>query len=297
MNSPKEVDERIRQLGALGDLSKAYAEISSNRMMKVRGVVVKTRDFLAQITEIFQEVRRSYRKEVLKLLKKRRGKKGENVTFLAHNGKTVAVFLSSNTGLYGEIVGKTFEMLSTEVVASPDVEVTIIGRLGRALFISRFPNKPYTYFELPDNYSEKQILIDVIKHIVQYEQIHIYYGKFHSVVSQKPEVYNISAETPITKESDIKEAGPLHKYIFEPTLQEILGFFETQMFTSMFEQAVNESSLSKHASRMLAMDRAFENITKELDQMKMTKLRINHDTSNRKQLALMSSMRLWKGVW
>src|SRR5688572_10154721 len=225
MKTPKEAQERINELSALADLSRAYAEISSGRMMKVRGVVIRTRDFLAQITEIFEEVRRSYRNEVLKLLKRRRTKAGQQVTFLAHNGKTVAVLLSSNTGLYGEIVGKTFNLFAEEVKSSSEVEVTIIGRLGRSLFISRFPNRPYTYFELPDSYVEKQSFIDVIKHIVQYEQIHIYYGKFYNIVSQKPEVHNITAETPITRESSESEIGPKHKYIFEPTLGEILGFF------------------------------------------------------------------------
>ncbi len=293
MKTTREAEEQIKRLLALGDLSRAYAEISANRMKKTRDGVVKSRDFLGEIALIFEEVRRSYRKEVLKLLKWRRTRSGEKVTFLAHNGKAVAVLLSSNTGLYGGIVGEVVERFAEEITASPETEVSIVGRLGRSLFISRFPDRPYTYFDFPDNYLDKQALVEIVKHIVQYEQIHIYYGKFVSVVSQKAEVHNIAAETPVSMEKG-EDVGPKHKYIFEPTLEEILAFFETQMFTSMFEQTISESQLAKFASRMLAMDRAYQNITHEVDRTKLIKLRISHEQQNRKQLSLMSSMRLWR---
>ena len=101
----KTLNSQANYLETLQRLTSAYAEISSSRMKKVRGSVLSARDFLESLDEIFQEVRKSYRKEVMQLSKK---KKGDNITFLSHNGKTVAVFLSANTGLYGELMQKTF---------------------------------------------------------------------------------------------------------------------------------------------------------------------------------------------
>jgi F0F1-type ATP synthase gamma subunit len=66
------------------------------------------------------------------------------------------------------------------------------------------------------------------------------------------------------------------------------------MFTSTFEQTVNESQLAKFASRMIAMDVAYENIGKKLTTTKIMALRVAHDILGRKQLNLISSMTKWR---
>src|SRR5258708_4594826 len=100
----------------------------------------------------------------------------------------------------------------------------------------------------------------LIRHLVEYEEIHIYYGKFKSIVSQTPDVIIISSETDI---SEIKKTKTV-KYLFEPSLEKILMFFEIEMFSSVFEQMVKESQLAKFASRMFAMDAASQRIKRNL---------------------------------
>ena len=46
------------------------------------------------------------------------------------------------------------------------------------------------------------------------------------------------------------------KYIFEPSLETIVIFFETEIFSSLLEQVFHESRLAKLASRMVLLDRA-----------------------------------------
>lgn len=280
----KTLNNEVNYLETLQKLTSAYAEISSSRMKKVRGTVLSARDFLESLNEIFQEVRKSYRKEVAKLSKK---KGNDNITFLSHNGKTVAVFLSANTGLYGELMQKTFNKFMHEVEDNQS-EATIIGRLGLSLYLGRKPNAAYTYFDYPDYGADKQKLSEIVRHLVQYEAIHLYFGKFHNVISQEPEFSDISAESTI---GDEDQAGVEEvKYIFEPTLEEILIFFETEMFSSVFEQALIESQLAKFASRMLAMDRASQNIRESLRGVQLDRLKMNHRLINKKQLNSVSSL-------
>jgi ATP synthase F1 gamma subunit len=288
-----QIEQIIRELSILKSLTSAYAEISSRRMKSTRQDVLSTREFLRALHEIFDEVRRSYHRKVLALSKKRRTAAGEKITFLAHNGKTVAVLLSSNTGLYGDIVRRTFNKFK-EDVRSEDPEVTIIGRLGRSLFLEEWgKRKPYTYFDFPDIGLEKNALVKIASHLVPYEKVNIYYGKFKNVVTQDPEIYNVSAETSISEAEE--EKGAIVRYLFEPSLEDILIFFEKEMFASLFEQTIRESQLAKFASRMLAMDKAYENIEETLDRMRLTKLKAVHSSANRKQIMLFSSMHLWRG--
>jgi F0F1-type ATP synthase gamma subunit len=154
------------------------------------------------------------------------------------------------------------------------------------MFLGEEPDKTYTLFELPDYGIDEAKLAEVVKHLVQYEEIRVYYGKYQSVVTQKPTTFSITAGTPIRE--DVKE--PSVSYIFEPTVEKILMFFETQIFASLFDQSLRESQLAKLASRILAMDRAAENIKKRLSDLRIEGLKSAHRVANRKQLNLLGSV-------
>ncbi len=280
----KNISKELTQVSSLKALTEVYGEIASIRMRKIRGFVLKNREFLASIENIFKDALDYYAKKLSDLVIQGKIKEGGKVTFLAHNGKTVAVLISANTGFFGEVVKETYRKF-IEDIRKQDVEVTIIGWLGRSLFLEEEPNHPYTYFELPDYGTELTKLSETIKHLVQYEEIRVYYGKFYSVVTQKPTTFSISAGKPVTRQAKKLEVA----YIFEPSVEKILMFFETQIFASLFDQAIRESQLAKFASRILSMDRASENIRKKLISLNLEGLKISHKIADRKQLNSLSS--------
>lgn len=280
----KEIKNEINQVTSLKDLTEVYGEIASIRMRKVRNYVLKNRDFLASIEIIFKDALNYYTKKLSDLMKRGKIKDSSKVTFLAHNGRTVAVLISANTGFYGEVVRETFKKFIEEI-KNEKVEVTIIGRLGRTLFLEEMPNHPYTYFDLPDYGTNEDKLSEAIKHLVQYEEIRVYYGKYYSVVTQKPTIFSISAGKSVDKGAKTSEAT----YIFEPSVEKILMFFETQIFASLFDQAVWENQLAKFASRILSMDRASDNIRNKLNELTLQNLKLSHNISNRKQLNSLAS--------
>lgn len=281
----KELKAEVNQVESLRTLVEAYGEIASIRMKKIRGLVLTNREFLQAISSIFQDTLAAYAQKLSQLLQRGRVRQGDRVTFLSHNGKTVAVLISANTGFYGDVIGQTFNKF-LEDVRRDDVEVTIIGRIGRSLFLEAEPNRPYTFFELPDYGLDQTKLSSVIRHLVQYEAIKFYYGQYQSVVRQKPAVTQITAGTPIQK----KVAAPTVNFIFEPSLEKILTFFETEIFVSLFDQAIRESQLAKLASRILAMDRSSENIDKRIKELKFENLRLMHREQASKQLNSLASV-------
>lgn len=281
----KDIKEEITLLGSLRNLVEIYGEIASVRMKKIRDFVLSNRGFLNVINDIFQAVLTSYAAKVATLIKKGKLEKGSKVTFLAHNGKTVAVLISANTGFYGELIPATLRNFIHDV-RTQDVEVTIIGRLGLSLFKEGEPKRPYTYFDFPDYGVDKVKLAEIIRHLVQYDEIHVYYGKYHSVVTQKPTMFGISAGATVRGEARV----PAVQYIFEPSMEKILMFFETEIFASLFDQAVRESQLAKFASRILAMDRAGENLRNSLKKVSLEKLRLTHRIVNSKQLNSLSTV-------
>jgi ATP synthase F1 gamma subunit len=275
----RDIEEEINQVNSLKSLAEVYGEIASIRMKRIRGVVLSTRKFLDAINDIFKDTLASYAKKLSDMVRAGKLKRGSKVTFLAHNGKTVVVLLSANTGFFGEIVPKVFAKFIHEV-RTEDVEVTIVGKLGKSMFLDAEPKRPFTYFELPDYGIDRRKMAEIIKHLVAYEEIRVYYGKFQSVVTQEPTAFRISAGTPVGE----YVVAPKEQYIFEPSVDKILMFFETQIFASLFDQSIRESQLAKFASRILAMDRAADNINKRIRKLNLDKLKVQHKVDNNEQL-------------
>jgi F-type H+-transporting ATPase subunit gamma len=284
-----DIKEDIKNIEALNDLINAYEEIASIRMKKIRDLVLRNRIYQDEINSIFERVRNSYSHEVYALAKKRG--KAKQITFIPHNGKNVSVLMSANTGLYGNIVPDTYRMFMKEA-SETQSEITIIGRYGFQLFLYENIGKPYTYFDFPDYGEDKDKMYEIIKHIVQYEQIHVYYGKFKNIITQEPTMLSVSAKIELTDETD--EKNKKEYYIFEPTLEKILIYFETQIFSSLFQHSMKESQLSKYASRFVAMDKASTNTMQEMKKLEFEKNRIMHSNLNKKQLNVITGlMRNW----
>lgn len=278
MSDVKQLQEEIKELNTMSSLVEAYQDIASIRMKKVREDVLKNREFIRKLNEIFEEVRVSYAKEFQELIKKKGSAGAKEITLLSHNGKTVSVLLSANTGLYGEILGSTFRKFMDEV-RTGITEITIIGRHGLSLFLNEGIDRNYSYFDLDDYGFSSEQLDEIIRHIVQYQEIHVFYGKYENVLKQTPQMLNVSAEIDITE----KQGEGRSSYIFEPSLEKILMFFETQMFASVFDQTVRESQLAKHASRVVAMIQAGQNIKEKTSKIRLNTLRAEHRNTNKKQ--------------
>jgi len=270
----KRLKQASDDLVTLGTLAEAYSEVAARRMKRIRGEVLETRDFLAGIKGIFGEVNSSYRKQVMNLMKRRGSGK---VTFLAHNGKTAAVLLSANAGLYGDIVSRTYQLFEKDL-GKPNQEVTVIGRMGRE-FVKSKGLSQFTYFDLPDFDTKLEDLKNIIEHLVAYDEIDIYHGQYQSVVVQEPRRYVIAAGGQVdeTQESEIK-------FLFEPDLPEIMAVFEKQIFGSMLQQTVRESTLAKFASRMMSLDRAGVNIKHERGKVDLRQRQLKKNQANRRQL-------------
>lgn len=273
-----QIRQQIEYLQIFKNLAQSFQEIASQRMKKIRQGTLSSRDYMDEVYKIFNTVRNAYKKELESIRKRGRG----GITFLPHNGRSVDVFLSANTGLYGGIMKETLDEMMTDYRIN-NTEVTVVGRYGSKLFNSLEPDAAYTYFDFPDFGSDEQLILEIIKHIVQYESVKVYYPKFENIVNQVPGILSISSGI----DPDVSTLGEDEKkpYIFEPELEKILMFFEAEIFASIFNQTIQENHLAKSASRVMAMDRSTQNSLEQIKALKLQKLRIKHRELNKKQMS------------
>lgn len=267
----RQLSQQIEEVQLLETVTKAYGEIAASRMKKTRDGVVQVRDFIDGMKLIFEDVRREYVAEY--------ANKKSKITFLAHNGKKVLVLLSSNAGLYGDIVKATYHAFAQEL-KKENYEVAIVGKTGLSLFKSQFPGRDVTFFEIPDEKSDSTDLIPLIKHVVKYDEIHMFFGKFQNIVTQVPAEIVISSHIDLTSTAD----GVKHmRYLIEPDSAKVLSFFEAEIFSALFDQSIAESILAKLGSRILAMNRASDNISREKTRLSLRRLGLQHELFDRKQ--------------
>ena len=284
MTTDKHIKQEQETLELLSQLTRAYAQVAALRMKRTRVGVLSTREFMRQIAAIFDDVRVSYRAQVEKL-------KGDRVTFLAHNGKSVIVFLGANTGLYGEIVPRTFELFLRELKQN-DAEATIVGRMGKALYLESGVAKPYTFFDLPDYGMDSEQMAALLRHVVQYESVKVFYGQYQGMTRQEPAVFEVT-EAALGLDRPVPLDQERLKYYFEPELAVILQFSEGELFNGLLDQVVREGQLAKFASRMLSMDKASLTVDKQLTWLTWEKLRLTHANVNRKQSTIFAGVDLW----
>jgi F-type H+-transporting ATPase subunit gamma len=287
MINAKGIAKDIDAMKAMKEFISVYEEIAANNMRRIRDAVVRRRDFLAEVTKLYNEVKTSYKKEVEGLSKRRKNSKGTQFTLLKKNDKTVCVFFSTNASLYGDIVRNTYALFK-DYLGRETSDVVIVGKVGKRVFEEDNPGVAYTYFDFPDMSMDQALLKPIVLHIARYEKVVIFYPKFQTLVNQTPTAFVIS-ESKI--DTTVSEAQT--KYIFEPSLERIIEYFEKEIFSSIFEQTMHESQLSKFASRMVNLDAATENIKKRLFEFELKERLLQHQMINKQQLNSIARMVMW----
>lgn len=285
MQHKQNILDEIDFTESLKMLIQAYEEISVIKMQKIRASVLSTRSFADKLSGVFYDVKISYKREMEKMRKK---KKEE----IPVKKKLVSVLISANAKLYGSIVTAVYDKFISEI-KNVDTDIMIVGRIGKELYESQPEKKIYNYFEIPDGSITLDDLKPIIYHLSSFQSIKVYYGRFESIINQVPTVTNVSGEA----EPNIHapKGGPeVASYFFEPSLEKILQFFTTQIFSTFFQQTVHESHLSRLASRIKAMEEALQNVDGKMDSLNMAKRRIFRLMENNKQLERLSGINLWK---
>ncbi len=290
MRTIKETQEELIFLNDFHDLMETYEEIAAIRMRKVKRSVLMEREFLKGLSDVFKFVEMAYDTFLIKLGQLKKGKRH----FLKTNGKDVRVLLSANMGLYGEIIHKTIYKYIEEAKAG-GADIVVIGKVGKRVVESLMPGKAFQYFDFSDSGVDDDNLKRVLDYILQYRNIYIYHGYFKSILNQEPVVTNITGD--ISKFAGYEETGKLEQKeeeqkfgFFEPSIEDVAAFFETQTLSVIFEQAINESSLSKFASRMVTLDMAVDNINRQIKTKNFALKKLKHRNFNRKQITLISSV-------
>jgi len=277
----KEIKENLRVISSIETITRVYQEIASLRMNKIRQRVLNNREFIEELSRVYGLAKKSY---IVSPKKERVGKKE---SFIKRRGKRVAVFLSCNERFYGTLILDIWREL-LNYLAEKKAVLVVAGRMGKYLAESSGFGHKMFYFELDDEKPEKERVKGIIEFIKNYEEIIIFHGRFSTILFQQVAQSNISGGIPLEK-----ELAEVKSYLFEPSPEAVLEFFETELMSAFFNQTILEHRLSRYATRVVAMYRATENAKERKRKLKIEQKKLERQLLNRKQIELFSSSQLW----
>lgn len=285
MYSRRNLNEDIESIETIQALTEIYQQISAISILQVKNSVSKTRAFLAGVSLVYSHAKQSYIKSALTIISRR--KDITKLDFIRRNKKEVVVFIAANQTLYGDLISRVYKDFLKEVKEKKSDSV-VIGRVGKAMMEREEIDSRVEYFDLADYKPEWTKIQEITNVISKYEKITIFYGEFLSLLNQIPTKSDISGGAslgmPVKTTKD---------YFFEPSPEEILEFFETQVIANLFHQKIYEAQLARFASRLMTMNEASKNASEKLNSLNDDYLKLKKYMGNKKQLLTYSGRSLW----
>lgn len=285
MATLKKINQELKTISTINLIANIYQEIAHLRMAEIRQRVLQTREFLEQLTYVYNLIKKSYFAHLE--TKSSKKKNSEKSFFIKKKKNKILIFLSVNEIFYGTLILNIWKKV-LEYIEKNETDLAVVGKVGKYLAENNGLGDKIFYFELNDDKPEKDKIQGIINFIKEYEKISVIHGKFETILSQTPTIIDISESV-----SSDKETGELKKYLFEPSPKKVLEFFETEIVSTIFNQTVLEHKLARYAARMVSMYQAGENAKKTKVGLEKIKNKLWWQTLDKKQSEIFSSFNLW----
>lgn len=282
MRNTKDLKKELNNVSSLKDLVSSLEELSAMRYRKTKKSVLDTRGFLDEISILYKQIKNNYIS-----IKLASGEK-PIIKYRKPTKKVCYVFLSANGGLFGDVINRSFNNLKSYLKRLPPDELIVVGSVGARLveFSEVKSTVPYTYFPLSDASGDKENLDKILKYSLDFEKVVVFYTRYVEILNQTPTADSVTGDI-VFEESVLETKGKNESeddFLYEPDIEKILAIFENQMISSLFEQKVLESGLSKFTSRMVSLDSASEKIKQNMIKIRMDYQKMKHSESNKKSV-------------
>ncbi len=268
-----------------------YQQLAVMDMQTIRDAVLQTRASMDGLLDIFMDVHQAQRKEVEKLLEKKSRFVQQTLMTSSKNGKHATLLITPASKFSGPIGHEVFDAFA-QWIETNNSEIFLFGQLGQEHFRERFPQRSFQARAFPNSKEMSSQLSTILNEFLSYERIDVFHGRFHSLVKQTAQVTNVTGDAPLQSVVTTDDSQPV-AFLFEPSLQDILTFFEAQLFAQLLQQTFREAKLSHLGSRISALEGALSGIEQQQHAAYRAVQKAQRRQSQRKQLQRLAGAVLW----
>ena len=267
MANLKEVRTRIASVSSTQQITSAMKMVSAAKFRRAQNAIIGMRPYAAQLNEIIADISTD---------------DGVQTPYHAvrHVNTVVLVVVTSNKGLCGafnsnvlKLAQQRIDYYRTEKVA---IRLVCIGKKASELLARQKDLQLSSYDTLLDNpaFDDVATLADTL--MTDYEEksidrVELVYNQFKNSLSQVLSCEQwLPVETNTFKNSKNLKSSKNSDYIYEPSKEEILREMIPLTLRSTFYRVVLDSLAAEHGARMTAMQKATDNATELLKELRLS---------------------------
>lgn len=270
MASLKEVRGRIQSVNSTQQMTKAMKMVAAAKLRRAQDSIIKIRPYSEKLKGILDNVTATLESSFHNPYAEERSE-----------DKILIVMITSDRGLAGAFnanIGKAVVNLLTSTyknqVDAGDLDVLTIGKKGNDFLLRRGYKTNTDYLSTFSNLS-----FDNVKKVAEfsmdqfvsgtYDKVVLVYNEFKNVATQFVQVQQfLPIVADFSQKKEIVSSNT--DYIFEPSKVEIVQDLIPKTLKIQFYKALLESNASEQGARMTAMDKATENASDMLKELKLT---------------------------
>ena len=267
MANLKEVRTRIASVSSTQQITSAMKMVSAAKFRRAQNAIIGMRPYTAQLNEIISDIDTGDGVQT----------PYHSVRHLSSNSTVVLVVVTSNKGLCGAFNSNVLKLAQQRIdhYRSQQVNIRVfsIGKKASELLVRQKDLQLECHDELldaptfdaiaavadglMDDFAEKRV-----------DRVELVYNQFKNSLSQ---VLSNEQFLPIeTRASQSGRSRQSNDYIYEPSKEEILREMIPLTLRSTFYRMVLDSLAAEHGARMTAMQKATDNATELLKDLRLS---------------------------
>lgn len=271
MPSLKEVKNRINSVVSTQQITKAMKMVAAAKLRRAQDRIIQMRPYSQKLQAILENVSATMNTDSL----------SNPYAEEREVEKVLLVLVTSDRGLCGGFNSNAIKALRNHIEENyksqfhkGNVELMCIGSKGYDFYRRRDYPINNKYVELFTNLSFEEV-----KGAAEYamdgfaagkfDQVDIIYNEFKNVATQVTKVEQFLPLQSFGEES-AERNGIEIDYIFEPGKEEIVKTLIPKTLKIVFYRALLESNAGEQGARMTAMDKATDNASELLKELKLT---------------------------
>ena len=264
MGNLKEVRTRIASVSSTQQITSAMKMVSAAKFRRAQNAIVSMRPYDKQLSDIIRDIN---------------VEDGVDTPYHAvrDEKKVLLVVVTSNKGLCGAFNSNIIKEANARIKhyqqkAGVELSLITIGKRASEFFSKHTTLVKSTFDDVLDKPTFDNVAAiaeDIMNRFCdkEYDKVEIIYNKFKNSLTQILSTEQFLPVMPDTKKDENKVQSD---YIFEPSKQEILKEMIPLSLRSQFYRVVLDSLASEHGARMTAMQKATDNATELLKELKLT---------------------------
>lgn len=263
----KEIRNRIKAIQNTQQITKAMKMVSAAKLRKAQDAILQMRPYARKLQEVLSNI-----------VSNSEGEVGMTLAAERPVEKVLMIVITSDRVLCGayntniiKLAKQTIRERYAAQAAKGNVEIWNIGKKGYENFLKNKYNAKDTFRDIFQHLSFENVQACAQAAMKAFENkdfdvIEIVYSEFKNAATQR---FVVERFLPIPKVQK-KEGAKKSDFIFEPSKQELITELMPKILNTQLYKAVLDGWASEHGARMTAMDKATENASELLRNLRIT---------------------------